>query len=776
MAPREDTTRKDVQKSLEVLMTLIRIYGYTGKDDVQKTVDHWMSLVKETGSWIKVAKYKLAAFYSFHHNQVLPQKPFTEAKDRPDFLLGGGAGRWLKAQLHTLTGIEREGLLQTLKNSKKGMPRPNKAMLKKAKEEYIIDMTTKRPEDNSSKTLVDWADAEKYPAKVELEISRRTLEDQLKRTVDELFTGQKYTIKERLKFFFPSTSANYINNRQQSGAVGTILNHPTLMSGLRQFGGYLKIKREYDHNDEYDAIAPESFWDPKVIEDNEGLQKAFETLWFRILIEARNESPTVEPVSLAEALKIRMITKMPPFQQTVLRNLWRKTHSVLRRHPCFHLIGAPVTEQYMLERLGIKLEDDEEYISGDYKDATNNLKSWVSETIALQIAACLDLSKIETHLYIQSLTGHLFSNAKFQANGQLMGSVTSFPILCIANAAMSRWAIEVAECRTYTLKDAKMMVNGDDVAIRTKRNIGYRLWGRITRFGGLEESIGKTYCSREFVEINSTSFTRVPEFEIEVKGQRVSHRMTRLKLTGYVNAGLLLGMKRSQGGVSLNDQADPRSSIGTRSRELLRLCPPHLHHAAMRQYLHHHRELLTKSRLPWYMPEWLGGIGAPTGPWGQNSDLDLRIAHRILLNWKKERPISLAHEGTSWKTWQQATARLPEPVYCRSKNQYSDEYLSIVGHKCIDLLFDKDIPLSDLFEGIQAGNRVAFAIKQNAKLWSPNHSRQIHGNGVTGSNKCNLPEPLQPEELEFQSLYPNYSLSEDRIKYIKQGVIATILD
>jgi hypothetical protein len=615
-----------------------------------------------------------------------------------------------------------------------------------------------------------------------LTLNIETVKFQLRRTVDELFAGQmKYDWTDRVKLFFPSTSANYIRSRSNAGVVGTLLDPQSefkyLLEEERVWGGYLRYRRiplgmdEEERQNLHDqSVQPRV----EVTEQSEQqLESAWQDLMVKVYDVALEEIPIAEPVALAESLKIRVITKGPAFHQMFLRNLWQKLHRQLRNHPTFRLIGETVTEQVMLEALGIKLEGDETYLSGDYKAATDNLQSWVSEEIADRLGEVLDLLSGELRLLKESLTGHIFLNEKFemleQLRGQLMGSITSFPVLCIANAAMCRWAMEIAEKKIILLRDSKLLINGDDCAMRCKSTL-YPIWKRITAFAGLEESVGKTYESRNFVNINSTSFERTEKpFSINCtySDKLDNQRLTHLKLTKYVNVGLMLGMKRSGGKVGLGGQGDNCDTLGSRARELISVCPLAMQESVMKTFISHHKLAMTKSRLPWYIPEWLGGLGLPSGSWGQPSTLDLRVAASILRNWKTERPEPINKKMAQWKTWKVAQKNLPSPCFCSKKNESTIAYDNAVARECINMLFNKDVTLTDLFDVDKTDEieKVGKAIRHNANLWNPSH----HGGGK-------LPAPLTLEEIQFQVRYPNWTLDEPfmskRPKIAKHSTLA----
>lgn len=775
---------RSLDSCLYVITLILRAYGYNGKDlsSHSQTHEHWSKLIRSCGDFRKVAKYKIAAFFSYHMNQPMPKPPF-EIEDDPKFLVGGGPGRFL---LKLVNSDQKLSILQSIKQSKKGMPRPDRYELKEAESEFLEKITKDKPQ-KDSKFLVNWADTEDYPQKVSTHLSIPAFKAEIDRTVKEIFGGNKYTMRERIKRFFPSTSANYINSRSKGGAIGYVINHKNLLKDLRRPGGFIRTDTQLIE----EKISQDEESPYKTYANFEELDKQFGKLYWRILKEAISEQPYAKPVALAESLKIRVITKGPPALQTCLKNIWRFTHSILRKHRSFQLIGHPVTESIVLDIIGKNLNKDETYLSGDYEAATDNIYSWASNAVAVSLGETLGLSGTETALMIKGLTGHLFEDEKMteltniikwdlpenhlhpgpsqnelierlvnhleqggkdhfgfkkQRVGQLMGSIVSFPVLCIINATACRWAMELAGKRVYNLNDCPLLINGDDCVMRGGKKL-YGFWKEISEFVGLKESIGKTYMSRDFLEINSTLYERLKspkkiDYLSETKGK--IKRETHLSEVKYVNVGLLLGIKRSQGVIGLNDQSDPHNNISMRSRSLLESCPEHMRTTVMEIFIQKHRELLTKSRLPWYIPEWLGGIGLPRGPWGENSELDLRLAHKILLNWAKERPIPISHQETPWQIWQIAQKGLPEPVFTTERNSDVEYYRQVVGIKCIDLLFDSNINLEDLLHEVKS-NKTSKAIKHNSKLWIP---------------KGRLPKPLTQGQIEFRPRYANWQSSK----------------
>jgi hypothetical protein len=745
------------EESVSVLVDIARLYGFKGPQDIRATVEHWRGLGKDVG-YMKVAKYKLAAFFAFHVDQPLPTPPF-EAKDHPGTLVGGRCGRYIQIYLKRADPEQRLSFLQSLKQAKKGFPRPGKKDLEVAKERFIAHITDTTPVAYEEEQLVDSDQLPHVHRRTPTMLSKETLVGELQRTTRELFENVTFSPLERLQEFFPSTRANYTTNRENGGTLGYLLNTASsgVLKGLRYPGGLIDYHTKRGEEDEEMWQAGDV--NPSWTEQTEVFD-AFGTLWLRMLKLAAQESKNLaSPVALPEALKIRIITKSQPHAQFVLRALWKKMHSVLRGHPTFHLLGEPVSEEYLLDRLGASLKELEGYLSGDYEGATDNLRSWVSETIANEVASCLHLFPVEHRLLLSQLTGHLFDTVtgqKPQTRGQLMGSVVSFPILCIANAAISRWAYELgSDKRRCLLRDTPLMVNGDDMQMRCTVK-GRMAWSKIAGFAGLKESVGKTWYSRTLVEINSTMYLAGPE---HFHGIQTLDKLGKVKIrpcpfvqVPYVNFGLLRGLKRSGGAVGLNDLADPKETVGARYRELLTHCPPHLKPKVHKMFIQYHADVLKLARVPWHIPEWLGGLGL-TG-YRDPTSLDLRIAHRILIGWAKRRPATVKPGEQSWVIWNLAEKRIPSPTaFTTDKDAAGVKlYENAVSRECLNLLFDSTVSLRTLIR--RTGDEAVLALRKNEKLWR-----------IT----TDLPSPLDPQTLKYRRSYATYQMKHQFGKVLESS-------
>jgi len=119
-----------------------------------------------------------------------------------------------------------------------------------------------------------------------------------------------------------------------------------------------------------------------------------------------------------------------------------------------------------------------------------------------------------------------------QTNGQLMGSLLSFPVLCIANYAI--WHLTVSQyynCEATGLggsgKWDNVRINGDDISFASTPEM-YERWKRHVVNVGLEPSMGKNYFSDRLVMLNSRPFIPVLTEE--------GIRMSELR---WLNLGLL---------------------------------------------------------------------------------------------------------------------------------------------------------------------------------------------------------------------------------------------
>ncbi|GFM95189.1 RNA-dependent RNA polymerase, partial [viral metagenome] len=356
------------------------------------------------------------------------------------------------------------------------------------------------------------------------------------------------------------------------------------------------------------------------------------------------EEAIVDLQGLPEALKIRTISKGPAITYFVLRPVQKFLHNTMRKHRIFTLLGHPeVTPEllaHVFPRSADETEKGDKFHSLDYEAATDNLSPLMSETCVDAISDCIGLPLDLRKLFHKALTGHRINDPTFdheeftrlcidaelalsheermrlwteeQKMGQLMGSIVSFPVLCIVNAAVCRRAFELTTGVVCHLDQFPCLINGDDGLVLAPTYFE-TIWEDIARSVGLTPSVGKCYVHDFFLNINSTSFYCLPS----------PGEPTEFSKIPYVNIGLVNGMKRSGGKQTVSDMfsIERGLTIGAAHRELMSSCPQSLRLKVHECFLASNWAVLDSVAIPWYIPEELGGVGLePTVDYVRLSD------------------------------------------------------------------------------------------------------------------------------------------------------------
>lgn len=685
------------------------------------------------GSWKDLFKYKINAYFSWVMKQDLPPAPkgLEEIPKlmEPSFLYFGRAKRFLGLKIST-DHKKLESFAQSVAQSKKGAPPVSEDMVLEAEIKCFKHLTTPRA-DIPDFTLYD--NVEEFP--FEYPINRNTACFQLRRTMREIFRKKVPLWKDITKPFVPSTNSQYNFSRNGLGGVGAFKNNDTLQKIISEAyeGKETLIQKKLGSvqlSDEltefYGKAGREDQWridnhfENVVVKDTIGLifdgsellDVWSDQIYPKMIGEAIKEQPRTLVIGLPEPLKVRCITAGPPITYAVLKPFQKWLWRTLKNESVFQLIGTPVTQDIVMKQLG-KLGFDEEFISGDYKASTDNLHSWVSECLLDELDKIWteELTQKEDNdpfyyfkdhivtLMKRALTGHQILNPErnasyrehgessgkgesgvsdddfsLQQEGQLMGSIISFPFLCLANAAFCRWAMEISDFKNYKLVDrtiegyetCRLLINGDDCVFPGKTRRCFSIWQKITAFGGLESSVGKTFRSREFMTINSVQYQYDKFIKTgweEESGSFVDPLYQDVK---YVNLGLVYGQKKD--GI----RGKPFYSLGAVHRDLHRTCPEELFLKATKQFMKNcsqtrYRSHLVKkdgklikikvedffanirnSKVPYYMPEWLGGLGLVRTKKDQINDWDLKVAS-CLRSGQTDHKIAKITKGSLWE-------------------------------------------------------------------------------------------------------------------------------
>lgn len=682
-----------VKKNLHAILKALELLGFEseGYKMAGNEEYHEVAIRLMGGDWMKFYKYKLAAWTSWALGQDLPPRPDgLPDSDRPDTVLGGRARMWLRHMKRTQH--ERfQQIISTMGTVKRAMERPGQKELEKAAREAFIALT--REVDNGvlksdfqglkpheEKNVLENAKEiqDMYPGASGL--SRREFKAELRRTVREVYSGKRFTWMDTLEPFFPSTKSNYLNTRSEGGAVGAVMDSPA-MEKLRALNAELITWKE---------VAPTKGWRNRRTEvDDSPLLEKWRQLYELLKHEAMTEEKYVKLIALPEALKVRVISKGPVYTYTVLKPLQKWMLRGLRHHKsgCFKLVGEEISAEYLEDQVG-RLHEEEKFLSGDYKAATDNLDPEYSEEVVDAMAEFIEDREIST-LLKESLTGHIIEDpdtgvGKPQTWGQLMGSVTSFPVLCIVNATICRLSRERSTGRKLRLQDARFAVNGDDCIFRANA-AGRLMWEQLARESGMAPSLGKYFWAEEFLNMNSAQFMVKPSMDVLWKGETSRW----LYLVPAINMGLLMGQGRTTSGKMEQVRVQSWGSLNSISKNahtLISECAEQDRVRVFKGYLDQNWKYLAGKNqkvkgkgqakdeegkgttLPWFLPEALGGLGLPTFPdhWVTRKDgtkhrpwmpteTDLRLAAVL---WEHGKLPSKPAEGVTWKVWEYATKRM----------------------------------------------------------------------------------------------------------------------
>lgn len=683
-----------IRACCEIFLQVGEFYGFDSQGySLEGSVRHYAAICSKRYPtfWVSLFKYKIAAFFAFHMGQPIPATPIPGDKDRPEIILGGRFYRWVRF-LQRGDAPFFLSFLTSMLYSKKGCPEVDKELISQSEDEAVQKLFKRIP------SYVD-------------EDHKDEVIRQIKRTAGEMFHFDSYPLmmKDLLDINFPSTSANYIKSRAGLGCVGVFKEQFDL-------DGALPFVEELDYQgfrtqlrDIYNV-------------DLQSTHDLYGEFYLRCLIRAYHEPKDIQPLGLAEPLKVRVITKCPPYSQFVLKPLQKFMWRRLRSHPAFELVGTPITLDILHKRFGINNALKWKYLSGDYKDASNEIFSYASEAALDQIlfgifegsdipAPIQDLLRDISFKALTRFT-YLDEGGKSRLNqvhGQLMGSIMSFPILCIVNAALCRRAFEESTSRRVSLRDCPLLVNGDDCLFLADDKI-HNYWHEHAKFYGLTPSIGKTYYSDEFVNINSTTFT--------IRWLYPFGNRFQFELVQYVNMGLLTGKKRSSVGsreLSLDTVYDKFSSFSHISFEIKRLTPDFLFERVYKMYLKKVSNLMKQHQLvlPYFVPKEFGGLGLyPYAPFVNQQDF--MFCECITSD---DIDVGLLRTEAPWKIHNLVLRRIPTTTRVPSEcSKFDDIYKFLCFRAFVES------PLEEMYE--TPASKMLYILRRNQKVWNRLYQRK----------------------------------------------------
>jgi hypothetical protein len=204
----------------------------------------------------------------------------------------------------------------------------------------------------------------------------------------------------------------------------------------------------------------------------------------------------VEPVP--EPLKVRVITagKGDTF---CLKPLQRAMWLALGDFPQFCLTHGTNRLESAVSRIFQSSDRGDVWISGDYSAATDSFSIEGSKALLEGILESIDheptkrwaMKEISPHLLVYPKETGL--SPVLQKSGQLMGSLLSFPLLCLLNDCTAEFS---------GVPSSKYLINGDDILMRTHPD-NYPKWRETVQEFGLDLSPGKNYIHPIFGTVNS---------------------------------------------------------------------------------------------------------------------------------------------------------------------------------------------------------------------------------------------------------------------------------
>lgn len=362
------------------------------------------------------------------------------------------------------------------------------------------------------------------------------------------------------------------------------------------------------------------------------------------LLSFTGNDTDVSPVGLPEPQKVRMISKgraLIAYQVKALQTFMARLILGLSSFLLTREREGRRDEEILSIVVSAVLGKYEFFVSGDYTAATDSLAPWASEAVARSICRLAGLHPLVEKLLFVTLTGHTISPATLesfgdlldveairkilgplnengvwsQTWGQLMGSPTSFPILCLVNFVITLIAkreslSQTSGCtmrvarRSIPVSKTGIVINGDDIGFVATRHL-YAHWTKLTTMVGLSPSVGKNFFSKEFLQVNSRMFVPVPGVSNKDDGWQFADRKPRFQLVHTPSLAVLAPPRTvSFSEFCLSAPSWQRTFLGpTSGFERKRL--NRLWHSVWMPQL----SSLPTGLMNWYIPRQLGGFG-----------------------------------------------------------------------------------------------------------------------------------------------------------------------
>jgi hypothetical protein len=622
---------------MEFLETVLTVYSLFGFEFHQKDMTKikesimksylFMRASMDVISWVKLFKYKIVAHSAFLMNQPPPLEI-----DLPEYLiglphmiLGGKFYSWVRS----LNRTQRFQLGVSILSCKAGCPAVTKEQIMEAERDNVIKMSTKKRFYSTPLPIPEVRNRTRC-------IEKHHVRTHIDKSVKRLVGSTKFSYEEYSKPFLASVNSNYTSTRSQLGTLGTleeegllpksdnpmtVVMDSTALFTSEDFCRKMKVEVLERSETGYrgESLEVPELEEAYCIDDFELRLRFQDHISYVAGVALLEEDPYVSVVGLPEPLKIRVISKGPPLTYYALKPLQQQLWKLLQKHPCFVLTGKTVDEGIITSHFGF-MPESTRFLSGDYSSATDEMFRYVSKAVVRSLCRHMDIPPLLSELFMRALVGHTYHlDSRYgqdegfyvQRNGQLMGSIVSFPVLCIANYC----CITMAQYYSGNL-GKPFLINGDDnVSAYNEDTNFYTVWNRVASLYGFHESIGKTYDSSYFLCINSRFYFLTDEFTFEP--------------VPFVNFKCLRPGPETD-----------LTNVGSRFRDLIKngssLGPA---------FIYYHHNILKQFAGSWFLPEYLGGLGL----WSKNHKWtfhDYCYVHYMKHNFNRGRlsPLSIPME------------------------------------------------------------------------------------------------------------------------------------
>jgi hypothetical protein len=661
------------------------------------TLFHWTNLLLDIdpkgANWMKIVKYKLAAFAAYWKcNSDLPKPPF-HVNDSAKLLINGIIGKTINSTFGYIRTCIVKGynvwksqncehktfyysVFDTVcRGIKKGCPRATEDLLADDIRSTVNKFCTPSPAPtiNIISNCNRWCDCNNRSCIFEQVLTPEDLEIEVERTITEICGDNKFCPSKHFNLNIPSISSATDCPRSLMGGLRKFIEFSLPSHNCLIIGNTVNITlREpllvRDVSNDVQRRTPDNI----VIVDEPAFKPLEElselnTLgvsfsidgsieisskeFFEIIIGLGSiEDPLMKAVALAEALKIRGITTPPAFGTFLGKPLQKFIAKLLLKFKCFSVTGGPISSKILKDTFPFLLEG-EKFLSGDYDDATNKLRTRFTRVAIRKYCSILGVDQRLADIYERNLCDGMMydpdlKDYRKQENAQPMGNILSFVLLCTINAAATRKAWEIDHRRVTDLKSYPALINGDDF-LSTFYN--FNVWEKVLRIVGLENSLGKTYFVKDFVEINSLSFV------VDYDDFCYNRRLEPIKdfyCVNFINFGLAKMIKRSDGCLSDNEATGQKerilkiASLGDCHTQLT-MYTPELYNELTDLFIYFNKDLLKDpllSSIQWFIPKWLGGLGLNPGPKPEErlSDIDIKLCGEIFSNFSNYNPLPLS--------------------------------------------------------------------------------------------------------------------------------------